>query len=127
MIASFKPFLLPQIQAGVFGAPFLRGYCDKLSSEFDIPPAVQLDFIDQLNRAIVSSPPLQVLGLVGTVVGFVPSAIASAVGAGVSLAAGIGARVASKSASDIYVDRKDGELFRPRGLTVKCVRQFCRG
>ncbi len=63
------PFCLPQIGTG-FDTPFARGYSQTLY-QVGIPQRTFLDFVDGLNMAMISSPPLQVVNTAGMIVGFV--------------------------------------------------------
>ena len=63
------PFCLPQIGSG-FDTPFARGY-NGILHQLGIPPKVFLDFVDGLNMAMISSPPLQVIDKAGKIIGFV--------------------------------------------------------
>ena len=63
-----KPIAIPSTTS-ILGSPFLRAYPTALQS-FDILPKQFLEFLDSLNVVMVKSPPLQVLGLAGTVVSF---------------------------------------------------------
>ncbi len=63
------PFALPQIGTG-FDTPFARGYNGVLS-QVGIPQQTFLDFVDGLNMAMISSPPLQVVNVAGMIIGFV--------------------------------------------------------
>lgn len=66
------PFCLPQIGTG-FDTPFARGYSSALY-QVGISQKTFLDFVDGLNMAMISSPPLQIVNTAGMVVGFVCAA-----------------------------------------------------
>jgi hypothetical protein len=65
------PLCIPQISVSAdWDSAFARGYNDHLHS-IGISQQMLLNFIDGLNLAIQASPPLRVVSLVGTVIGFV--------------------------------------------------------
>ncbi len=65
------PFCLPQSGAGFgFDTPFARGYNEALQ-QVGISQETFLDFVDGLNMAMISSPPLQVVNVAGFAIGFV--------------------------------------------------------
>ncbi|OAQ96412.1 hypothetical protein LLEC1_00884 [Akanthomyces lecanii] len=103
------------------GSPFLRAY----------PPALQrcgisrdsfLQFIDRLNRATVASPPVQVLGLAGNIVSFVPLHTAQIVGGAVNLAATVSTVAISKGRTEILLKEANSTLFRAAGLKVQVAK-----
>lgn len=63
------PFCLPQSGSG-FDTPFARGYGQALQ-QVGIPRTTFLDFVDGLNMAMISSPPLQIVDMAGMLIGFV--------------------------------------------------------
>ncbi|KAK7212868.1 hypothetical protein V2G26_020046 [Clonostachys chloroleuca] len=75
-----------------------------------------LGFIDQLNRVSVASPPVQVVGLVGNLVGMVPLATAQVVGTAVNTAATLTTVVVSKGRTEMVLRQANHEIFNPRGL-----------
>lgn len=103
------------------GSPFLRAY----------PPALQrygisrdsfIQFIDRLNRATVASPPVQVLGLAGNIVGFVPLQTAQIVGGAVNLAATVSTIVISKGRTEMLLKEANNTLFQAAGLKVQVAK-----
>ncbi|ORY17944.1 hypothetical protein BCR34DRAFT_554544 [Clohesyomyces aquaticus] len=115
-----QPITIPATSPSL-GSPFLRAYPPSLSA-FDIPPPTFLQFLDDLNRAIVVSPPLSVLGLAGELVGMVPLATAQIVGNSVSAAAKLGAHGISKGRCEMFIKESNQKLFAPRGLRVDIVK-----
>ncbi|KAI1331894.1 hypothetical protein F5Y16DRAFT_359526 [Xylariaceae sp. FL0255] len=107
--------------AATLGSPFIRAYPPVLES-FNISRGSFLDFLDGLNRVAVQSPPLQVLGLAGNLVGFVPLATAQIVGTAVNLAAKVGTFAASKGGTEIYLRKANKEIFGPCGLKVETAK-----
>jgi hypothetical protein len=63
-----KPVVVPQVRNGV-GMPFVRAFSEALEP-FDINQVEWLAFVDSLNVVATANPPLQVLDLVGNIVGF---------------------------------------------------------
>ncbi|KAI3325832.1 hypothetical protein HD806DRAFT_491323 [Xylariaceae sp. AK1471] len=111
-----KPIVIPATAASL-GSPFLRAYPPALE-DFHIPRDHFLSLVDGLNRAIVKSPPLQVLSLVGNIVGFVPLQTAQIVGGTINAAATLGAIAISKGATEVFLRKANQETFAPRGLKI---------
>ncbi|CAH0039012.1 unnamed protein product [Clonostachys rhizophaga] len=97
------------------GSPFLRAYPPSLG-HVHVSKNLFLGFIDQLNRASVASPPVQVVGLVGNLVGMVPLATAQIVGTAVNTAATLTTVVVSKGRTEMVLRQANHEIFNPRGL-----------
>lgn len=97
------------------GSPFLRAYPPSLG-HLHISKDLFLGFIDQLNRVSVASPPVQVVGLVGNLVGMVPLATAQVVGTAVNTAATLTTVVVSKGRTEMVLRQANHEIFNPRGL-----------
>ncbi|KAJ9616888.1 hypothetical protein H2200_000608 [Cladophialophora chaetospira] len=115
-----KPIAIPATVAK-YGSPFLRAYPPSLAT-YSIPPEMFLSFLDTLNRVAVKSPPLQVLGLAGNIVGFVPSAAAQIAGTAINLTAEVAAGVVQHGRTEIELKRANAELFGPRGLKVEIAK-----
>lgn len=104
------------------GSPFLRAYPPALH-QHTISRELFLGFIDDLNRCMVASPPLQILGLAGNVVSqTVPLATAQIVGGAVSAAATFGTVAVSKGRMEILLRDSNRTIFNPRGLKVEIVK-----
>ncbi|KAK7442472.1 hypothetical protein VKT23_016069 [Stygiomarasmius scandens] len=113
------PLCLPQISISArFDSAFARGYNNVLQ-DVDISEKMLLDFIDGLNLAIVASPPLRVVDVVGQIIGFVPFHWAMITGIALQTAAQTGMRVLSKTLTDRYLRAANQRLFKPRGLSVR--------
>ncbi|KAJ7134816.1 hypothetical protein C8R44DRAFT_559696, partial [Mycena epipterygia] len=112
------PFCTPQI-ATSFDSPFARGYNPVLQSSVDISQEQLLAFLDGLNLAMTSSPPLRVVNFAGMVIGFVPYHWAMIAGAVLQTAAQTGMHVLSKTLTDRYLRAANLRLFKPRGLSVR--------
>jgi len=103
------------------GSPFLRAYPLELQA-FDFPPSTFLQFLDELNRVVVVSPPVRVLGLAGSIVGLVPEPTAQIVGASLEASSHLAAYGMSKGRSEMFLKDANEELFAPRGLRVDIVK-----
>ena len=115
-----KPIAIPATTSTT-GSAFLRAYPPSLSSHH-ISQDLFLTFLDDLNRVAVQSPPLQVIGLAGNIVGFVPLATAQIVGGAVNVATMIGTQVISKGRTEVFLRSANKEIFNPRGLKVEVSR-----
>lgn len=120
-MAVEKPVAIPALDADV-GSPFLWAYAPVLGRSHGLPRAQFLEFLDALNRVVVPNPPLQALGLVGTVVGFVPMPHAQLIGMGISAGVRMATRVASTGATELFLRSANAETFAPRGLKVEIAR-----
>ncbi|KAK7442473.1 hypothetical protein VKT23_016070 [Stygiomarasmius scandens] len=113
------PLCLPQVSISArFDSAFARGYNNVLQ-DVEISEKMLLDFIDGLNLAIVASPPLRVVDVVGQIIGFVPFHWAMIAGIALQTAAQTGMRVLSKTLTDRYLRAANQRLFKPRGLSVR--------
>ena len=115
-----KPIAIPATLAH-YGSPFLRAYPPSLHT-YSILRETFLSFLDALNRVAVKSPPLQVLGLAGNIVGFVPSAAALIAGAAINVTAGVATGVIQHGRTEIELKRANAELFGPMGLKSRSRR-----
>ncbi|KAJ4481315.1 hypothetical protein C8R41DRAFT_841711 [Lentinula lateritia] len=113
------PLCIPQVSVNPNDqSAFARGYSDTLK-DVGIPQDVLLNFIDGLNMAIIASPPLRVVGMVGTIIGMVPYHWAMIAGTVISTAAGVATHVLSKTLTDRYLRAANLTLFKPRGFSVR--------
>ncbi|KAJ7758163.1 hypothetical protein DFH07DRAFT_958508 [Mycena maculata] len=112
------PFCTPQI-ATSFDSPFARGYNPALESFVGVSQEQLLSFIDGLNLAMTSSPPLRVVNFAGMAIGFVPYHWAIIAGTVIQTAAQTGMHVLSKTLTDRYLRAANLRLFKPRGLSVR--------
>ncbi|KIW70597.1 hypothetical protein PV04_02853 [Phialophora macrospora] len=115
-----KPIAIPATIAE-YGSPFLRGYPPCLAS-YGIGAETFLSFLDTLNRVAIKSPPLQVLGLAGNLIGFVPSGEAQIAGSVINLTASVATGVVQHGRTEIELRRANADLFAPRGLKVVIVQ-----
>ncbi|KLO14088.1 hypothetical protein SCHPADRAFT_996883 [Schizopora paradoxa] len=111
------PFCLPQIGTG-FDTPFARGY-NQVLHHVGISQEMFLDFVDGLNMAMISSPPLQVVNAAGLIIGFVPHWTFMLAGALMQTGAQVGMHVMSKTLSDRYLRAANERMFAPLGLRVR--------
>ncbi|RSL56236.1 hypothetical protein CEP54_008957 [Fusarium duplospermum] len=116
-----KPIAIPATSSKL-GSPFLRAFPPILEERYGIPPETFLRFLDDLNRATVASPPVQVLGLAGSVVSMVPLQTAQIIGSSVNVAADLATFAVSKSRSELCISKANRELFAPRGLRVELAK-----
>ncbi|KAF8825997.1 hypothetical protein F5879DRAFT_923037 [Lentinula edodes] len=118
-IPQLLPLCIPRISVSANPASaFARGYNPALDT-VGITQEMFLSFIDGLNLAIVASPPLRIVNVVGQLVGFVPNhwtRIASII---VTTSAQVGMRVLSKTLTDRYLRAANLNIFKPRGLSVR--------
>ncbi|KAH7408148.1 hypothetical protein DE146DRAFT_645386 [Phaeosphaeria sp. MPI-PUGE-AT-0046c] len=114
-----QPVAIPAT-APALGSPFLRAYPVELES-YGIDAPAFLAFIDELNRLMVASPPIQVLGLAGDIVGLVPLATAQIVGGVISAAATATTYGMSKGLSEKFIRDSNKSIFAPHGLKANIV------
>lgn len=112
-----KPIAIPATSTKL-GSPFMRTYPPYLDN-YGINRSHFLGFLDDLNRCAVASPPVQILGLAGNIVGFVPLQTAQIVGASVNFAANVATFGVSKGRTEMCLRAANRELFAPRGLKVE--------
>jgi hypothetical protein len=103
------------------GSPIMRAWPPVLERT-GLSKADFIDFIDRLNRATVDSPPIQVLGLVGNVVGMVPLATAQIVGGAVNMGAMVAGAAVRMGHTEILLREANRDLFQPLGLKVKLAK-----
>ncbi|OAA67765.1 hypothetical protein LEL_10388 [Akanthomyces lecanii RCEF 1005] len=103
------------------GSPFLRAFPPALQ-RYGISRDCFIQFIDRLNRATIASPPIQVLGLAGNIVSFVPLQTAQIVGGAVNLAATVSTVVVSKGRTEMLLKEANSTLFRAAGLKVQVAK-----
>lgn len=115
-----QPIAIPATAANL-GSPFLRAYPVELEA-YNLPVSDFLSFIDELNRLMVVSPPVRVLGLAGDIVGMVPLATAQIVGGAVKAASVLTSHGMSKGRSELFIKEANRKLFTPRGLKADIVK-----
>lgn len=112
-----KPIAIPAIEDS-FDSPFLRAYAPILK-RYGLPRESFLSFLDQLNKAISSSPPLQVLDATGGILSLIPLLFPLHwIGSAVSGLANVGSLGVSKSRTDVLLRQANRDIFGPRGLQV---------
>ncbi|KAH7069308.1 hypothetical protein FB567DRAFT_416264, partial [Paraphoma chrysanthemicola] len=115
-----RPIAIPATSKAL-GSPFLRAYPPALEA-YGISAPTWLKFLDELNRAIVVSPPLAVLGFAGDIVGLIPLHTVQLVGSSVGAAAKLSASMTSKSRSALMLRDANQEMFAPRSLRIDIVK-----
>ncbi|KAJ5820557.1 hypothetical protein N7474_006148 [Penicillium riverlandense] len=116
-----KPIAIPAIDAAN-ESPFLRAYAPILSKH-KLPKDSFLTFLDQLNDAVATSPPMQVLDATGGVLQSVPILFPIRwIGSAVSELANLGGHGISKGRSDSAIRRANKDIFGPRGLKVEIAK-----
>lgn len=115
-----QPIAIPATSAAL-GSPFLRAYPIELEA-YHLPAPTFLSFIDELNRLMVASPPLRVLGLAGNIVSMVPLATAQIVGGAVNAAATVSQVAMSKSLAAMFIRKANEDTFGPLGLQANIVK-----
>ncbi|KAF9885929.1 cell division cycle- protein [Aspergillus nanangensis] len=105
-----------------FDSPFLRAYAPILAT-YNLPRDSFYHFLDQLNKVISGSPPLQVLDATGGILQSVPILFPLHwLGSVVSGLANLGSQGVSKSRTDSFLRQANHDIFRPRGLTVELTK-----
>ncbi|KAL7941993.1 hypothetical protein V8C42DRAFT_165250 [Trichoderma barbatum] len=115
-----KIIAIPATNADL-GSAFLRAYPPALA-DFNVSKAEFLEFVDQLNRNIVQSPPLRILGAASDIVGFVPEPTAQIVSTAAGVSAMVGTYAMSKIRSEVVIRQANKEIFNPKGLEVQIVK-----
>ena len=114
------PIAIPAANASL-GTPFLRAYPPILKA-YNTSPELFLQVLDDSNRATAASLPLQVLGLVGDLVGFIPLAAAQIVGASVSTATKVGTVAMSKGRAELSIQCVNRTILNPGGFKVEVAK-----
>ncbi|KAJ5623770.1 hypothetical protein N7510_000079 [Penicillium lagena] len=116
-----KPIAIPAVDAAN-ESPFLRAYAPILSKH-KLPKDSFLTFLDQLNDAVETSPPMQVLDATGGILQSVPILFPVRwIGSAVSELANLGGHGISKGRSDSAIRRANKDIFGPRGLKVEIAK-----
>ncbi|EED12164.1 conserved hypothetical protein [Talaromyces stipitatus ATCC 10500] len=116
-----KPIAIPAVDSS-FDAPFIRTYAPVLK-DYKLPQEVFLSFLDRLNKAISSSPPLQALDVTGGILNSVPILFPLHwIGSAVSGLAKLGNTGVSKSRTDSLLKDANRDIFGPRGLKSEVAR-----
>lgn len=115
-----KIIAIPATNADL-GSAFLRAYPSALE-DLNIPKTEFLEFLDRLNRSIVASPPLRILGAASDIVGFVPEPTAQIVSTAAGVSAMVGTYAMSKIRSEVVIRQANKDIFFPQGLEVQIVK-----
>lgn len=116
-----KPIAIPAVDWSS-DSPFIRAYAPILK-DYKLPQEVFLSFLDRLNKAIASSPPLQVLDATGGVLNAVPILFPLHwIGSAVSGIAKLGNSGVSKSRTDNLLKDANKDIFGPRGLKIEVAK-----
>jgi hypothetical protein len=109
-----RPLAVPQVIHGR-GNPFSRIWAPELQNH-GITEREFLEFIDNLNVVATANPPLQILGLVGGVLGNVPHHWVQLAGLAVRTTAAVGTAAVTKGRTERFMIRVNNDYFGPRGL-----------
>ncbi|KAF4333356.1 hypothetical protein FBEOM_12819 [Fusarium beomiforme] len=101
--------------------PFHRAYPPILSS-YDISSSKFMAIIDALHIALAEPAPFKAMEIAGDGLGFVPNEIAQGVSLGLGIAAGTGSAATAYIRSKRVLDRVNREIFAPKGLEMKIVK-----
>ncbi|KAJ5204284.1 uncharacterized protein N7498_005163 [Penicillium cinerascens] len=116
-----RPIAIPAIDCAR-ESPFLRSYAPSLN-EYQIPKDKFLTFLDDLNDAMTTSPPMQVLDATGGILQSVPILFPLHwIGSVVSGLANLGGQGISKSRSDSTIRQANKDLFAPHGLKAEIAK-----
>lgn len=116
-----KPIAIPAVDSS-FDSPFMRAYAPVLK-DYKLPQEVFFSFLDRLNKAVSSSPPLQVLDATGGVLNAVPILFPLHwIGSAVSGIAKLGNSGVSKSRADSLLKDANKDIFGPRGLKIEVAK-----
>ncbi|KAI9043105.1 uncharacterized protein KD926_004608 [Aspergillus affinis] len=103
-------------------SPFIRAYAPILT-DYNLPRESFLGFLDQLNKVVATSPPLQVLDATGGVLRSVPILFPLHwIGSAVSGLANLGSQGVSKSRTDSAIRQANKDIFGPRGLKAEIAK-----
>ncbi|KAI9846930.1 MAG: hypothetical protein M1838_001093 [Thelocarpon superellum] len=112
-----RPIAIPQVTGGI-GQPYIRAWAPELESH-GISEKEFVEFVDNLNVVTTSNPPLQVLDLVGGVIGFVPYHWAMIAGIAIQATAKLGKAAVSKGRTEMYMTKVNTAFFAPRRLQAR--------
>lgn len=118
---NHKPIAIPALTSSS-DSPFIRAYPPILKNH-QLPKESFLAFLDQLNKDIAASPPLQVLDATGGILKSVPILFPLHwIGNAVSGLANLSSQGMSKSRTDSSVKQANRDIFGPRGLRVEIAK-----
>ncbi|KAH8690519.1 hypothetical protein BGW36DRAFT_264533, partial [Talaromyces proteolyticus] len=106
-----------------FDSPFIRAYAPILRQKNNLPRESFLTFLDNLNKVIANSPPLEVLDVTGGILKSVPLLFPIHwLGSAVSGLAKLGSLGVSKSRTDSLIKQANRDIFGPRGLKIEIAK-----
>ncbi|CAI7641425.1 unnamed protein product [Penicillium palitans] len=118
---NHKPIAIPALTSSS-DSPFIRAYPPILNNH-QLPKESFLAFLDQLNKDIAASPPLQVLDATGGILKSVPILFPLHwIGNAVSGLANLSSQGMSKSRTDSSIKQANRDIFGPRGLRVEIAK-----
>ncbi|KAK4861125.1 hypothetical protein LT330_004041 [Penicillium expansum] len=118
---SHKPIAIPALTSSS-DSPFIRAYPPILKN-YQLPKESFFNFLDQLNKDIAASPPLQVLDATGGILKSIPILLPLHwIGNAVSGLANLSSLGMSKSRTDSSIKRANRDIFGPRGLRVEIAK-----
>ncbi|QKX63850.1 uncharacterized protein TRUGW13939_11021 [Talaromyces rugulosus] len=118
-----KPIAIPAIDPYSSHSPFLRAFPPILRQSHNLPRESFLPLLDNLNKVIAESPPLEVLDVTGGILRSVPILFPLHwIGAAVSGLAQKGSSGVSKSRTDSLIKQANKEIFGPRNLRIEIAR-----
>ncbi|EKV05441.1 hypothetical protein PDIG_11490 [Penicillium digitatum PHI26] len=119
--ANRKPIAIPALTSSS-DSPFIRAYPPILMN-FQLPKESFFGFLDQLNKDIAASPPLQVLDATGGILKSVPILFPLHwIGNAFSRLATLSSQGMSKSRTDSSIKQANRDIFGPRGLRVEIAK-----
>ncbi|CRG82828.1 hypothetical protein PISL3812_00174 [Talaromyces islandicus] len=118
-----KPIAIPAINPYSSHSPFVRAFPPILRQSHNLPRESFLPFLDNLNKLIAESPPLEVLDVTGGILRSVPILFPLHwIGATISGLAQKGSSGVAKSRTDSLIKQANKDIFGPRGLRIEIAR-----
>lgn len=115
-----RPIVIPASRPAL-EAPFLRAH-PTILGDYHLPKDIFLRLLDELNDIKLGAPPLQLLGSIAGVVGFVPSQIAQIVSGSVQAATTVTHVAMSKGRTELWLRDINKQVFEPRGLKMEIAK-----
>lgn len=115
-----KPIAIPATSHSL-GSPFLRAYPPGLGT-YGISRATFLNFLDDLNRVAVVSPPLIMLSVACNAAGLVPEPTVQIVAFSTDLVNNAAMYAVSKGRMEMVLRKANKEIFRPHGLRAQVAK-----
>lgn len=121
--SSKKTIAIPAIDPYSSHSPFLRAFPPVLHQSHNLPRESFLPFLENLNKVIADSPPLEVLDITGGILQSVPILFPLHwIGSAVSELAQRGSSGVAKSRTDSMLKQANREIFGPRNLRIEIGR-----